>query len=332
LQRVKERRAYSAFSKKYSQIGFKPGPLQLLKVLFLTVPKKSDFFNFLTHKAILREWRANRFPEDLTFKEKVLPPIEILIVAAGKDIELLPHVIRGAITKTINPVNRITVIIPGIDQIQCESVILRTEYDGRIEILLEDDVIGEPTRIKIRARFKNRYGWVLQQLLALEYILKNKSLGVLLMDADTILIKEVAWLDRYNHQKLMVGNQYHRPFHQLLNKLIKTDLVPKTTHVTHHMLIQPEYLREIFQVFSLIDVDNLLELLVEHANPNEESALSVDFELYGQALLKLHPNKVELRKFSNISTSRLKVKDFDSLQTDFAGFNSVSMHSYLEEE
>jgi hypothetical protein len=98
------------------------------------------------------------------------------------------------------------------------------------------------------------------------------------------------------------------------------------------MLIQPEYLREIFQLFDLTDVDNLLDLLVEHANPNEESALSVDFELYGQALLMLHPNKVQLRKFGNISASRDKVKDFDSLQTDFADFNSVSMHSYLEAE
>jgi len=74
------------------------------------------------------------------------------------------------------------------------------------------------------------------------------------------------------------------------------------------------------------------DLLVENADQNEESALSVDFELYAQAILRLYPQKVELRKFSNISVTRSKSTNFASLKKEYSDFNSVSMHSYLESE
>jgi len=332
LQRLKERRAYLEFSRKYGQIGFNPGYFQLIKVLVLTFPKKSDFFNFHTHKAIVREWRANRFPEDLGSSDQSLPTIEILIVAAGKDIELLPDVLKGAIANSLNPISGITLIIPVVDKKQCEKIIQAETYPSEIKVVLEDDLLDEAIRNKIKLRFNKRYGWVLQQLLSVEFILNSKAAGVLLLDADTVLLRKVAWLDSKGNQKLLVGPAYHRPYHKLLNKLINTDAEPKTTHVTHHMLLQPIYLRDIFQKFKLVDTRNLLDLLVENADQNEESALSVDFELYAQAILRLYPQKVELRKFSNISVTRSKSTNYASLKKEYSDFNSVSMHSYLESE
>jgi len=332
LQRLKERRAYLEFSRKYGQIGFNPGYFQLIKVLVLTFPKKSDFFNFHTHKAIVREWRANRFPEDLGSGDQSLPTIEILIVAAGKDIELLPDVLKGAIANSLNPISGITLIIPVVDKKQCEKIIQGETYPSEIKVILEDDLLDEAIRNKIKLRFNKRYGWVLQQLLSVEFILNSNAAGVLLLDADTVLLRKVAWLDSKGNQKLLVGPAYHRPYHELLNKLINTDAEPKTTHVTHHMLLQPIYLRDIFQKFKLVDTRNLLDLLVENADQNEESALSVDFELYAQAILRLYPQKVELRKFSNISVTRSKSTNYASLKKNYSDFNSVSMHSYLESE
>jgi hypothetical protein len=329
LGRLKERRAYLKFSKQYGQLGCKPNFFALIKVLSLTLPKKSDLFNFSTHKHIVREWRANRFPDDLRFNEKDLPTIEVLIVAAGKDIELLPAVIRAAIANTLNPISRITLIIPVSDQEQCKRVIQPAGVSSEVRIILEDDLLDEIARDKIKARFNGRYGWVLQQILSVEYILKSESSGVLLLDADTVIIQKVAWLDSNNNQKLMVGPAYHKPYHQFLNKIVKTDLVPKTNHVTHHMLIQPEFLREIFEEFSLIDTGNLVDQIVKYADEKEESAISVDYELYAQAMLKLHADKVELRKFANISVARSKVTDSLTLQTAYNNYNSVSMHSYL---
>jgi hypothetical protein len=329
VERLKQRRAYSKFSRKYGQLGFKPNLFQLIKVMLLTLPKKSDFFDFFTHRQILREWQANRFPEDLRFNDKDLPTIEILIVAAGKDMELLPDVIRGAVASTLNPICGITIVIPLADQKQCEKIIHPEAHASEIKILLEDDVLDESNRSKIKSRFGDRYGWVLQQVLSVEYILNSKAAGVLLLDADTVLIRKVAWVDSSGNQKLLVGFAFHKPFHELLNTLIKTDLEPKTTHVTHHMLIQPEFLREIFKKFSLIDTQNLVDQIVQHANPNEESAISIDFELYAQAIMKLHPEKMELRKFSNVSVARNKDTTFLTLQKEFENYNSVSMHSYL---
>jgi hypothetical protein len=259
-----------------------------------------------------------------------LPSIEILIVAAGKDIELVNQVITYGVTNSINPIDKVALIVPEVDLMSCKKLISKNHYPCKIEILCEDEVLEKHLREKLKNRFNKRYGWVLQQVLSLKYVLQSSSNGILLLDADTMVLRKVGWLDSKGKQKLMVGCAYHRPYHELLSKLINSDINPNTTHVTHHMMIQPNLLREMFQKYKLKDVSNLIEELILLADKNLDSPLSVDYELYAQALLLLYPEKAELVKFSNVSIPRIEIDKNYSLLELSTKYNSVSLHSYLE--
>ena len=332
VNQLKYRKHYSSYVKTFGQIGHKPGFIKLLTILFLTFPPNKNILNLTTHKAILRHWKASRFPEDLLALEKDLPAIEILIVAAGKDLDLLPHALKSALENSLNPIVKLTVIIPNLEKVRCEQILSSQADQLNVNILLEDDLIQDDIRAELRIKFKERYGWVLQQLLPLEYILKSEAKGVLLLDADTILVRKVAWLRSNNCQKMMVTFDYHRPYYEVLEKLIECGIKPKVIFVPHHMLLQPNYLKEIFDLFNLCNVRELSKLLITYADERDQSPLCVDFELYAQGMMKLHRDKLELRKFSNAPVERGLFRSLPDLYKDYSNYNSVSLHHYLTPE
>jgi hypothetical protein len=45
----------------------------------------------------------------------------------------------------------------------------------------------------------------------------------------------------------MSGTDFHKPYYELLAKILGVSKKPAFTFITHHMLFQPEFLREIFK-------------------------------------------------------------------------------------
>jgi len=332
IEMLKLRNHQKRFLIKYGPADAKPGYIKLISTLLLTIPTKKHFFKFMPHRAILRQWRAYRFPTNLSSHSRNLPPIEILTVVAGKDLNLLPFSLISAIENTINPISRVTLIIPAIDIESCKSIVGNLKINCEIQIKIEDDILNSEIRSNLKRRFGKRYGWVLQQLLADEYIFRSEYSGVLLLNADTLLMRKAAWLEEDGTQKLLVALEYHEPYYRLLNKLIGSRNSPSTTHVTHHMLFQPSYFREIFNKFGVGNVATLADWIISNSDPKAESPLCVEFELYAQGMLKLYPEKIQLRKFGNISVERSELSTLADLYLEYSNYNSISMHSYLEPE
>ena len=138
--------------------------------------------------------------------------------------------------------------ILGIPDVKVRTVKLIDDLKFKIPVIVlnEDDVIIKSDRIKIRTRFRENYGWILQQLLTLTYILQSNSKGVLALDADTIVMKDTLWLNSHGEQILLVSHEYHKPYYQFLRNINLIKAKPKYTFVTHHMLFQPEKLRKIW--------------------------------------------------------------------------------------
>jgi len=332
LERLKLRSHHKRFLIEYAAADAKPGFIKLFSILLLTIPTKRNFIKFSQHRAIIRQWKAYRFPSELSLNNNNLPTIEILTVVAGKDLNLLPYSLTSAIENTLNPVSKITLIIPATDLDFCKQILSTVEIDCEIQIKIEDDILDFDTRVKLKNRFGKRYGWVLQQLLADAYIIRSESSGVLLLNADTILIRKASWLQENRTQKMLVAIEYHEPYYRLLNRLIGSRISVTTTHVTHHMLFQPSYFREIFNSFKIGSVANLADWIISNSDPKEESPLCIEFELYAQGMLKLHPEKIQLRKFGNISVERSGSLRLVDLYREYSKYNSISMHSYLESE
>ena len=312
------------------EIGKKPKEWQWLATAITRLGKSR---NIESVKSLPRQRRVNRLEESLELNSNSYPSIELLIVVAGKDMEMLPVVISSALRFSMNPIHKISIICPRLEVIPCQLLLSKMSFSGKCEILSEDEIMDVNRRDQIAQRFPQRYGWVLQQFLAVEFISKSKENGILLLNSDTILLRNVHWLDAGRNQIIMSGTDFHKPYYLLLSRIFGVSKKPAFTFVTHHMLFQPELMREIFSKRGYESLSKFLEDVVFYADPSQQSPLCVEFEPYAQAMKIDFPQHVSIRKFGNISMSRTQ-ENLDYVVRALEGkqelnYNSVSLHDYL---
>jgi hypothetical protein len=281
---------------------------------------------------LIRQFRAISLPTTQIQNSVDNPKIEILCVAAGKDLNLLPLVLTQAVETSANEVTKITIITRSIDIARCKEVLEKIDFQTACEVLDEDLQFSSTLRMEIKENFGARYGWVLQQFLAVDYILKSNSPGVLLVNADTILLREMLWMNKKKEQVLMASTEFHPPYYQLLAKLIGIPKRSFHTHITHHMLFQPSVFREIFDCWKIGTIHDLAYWIFKNSEKNNQSPLCIEFELYAQGMTIIHPELVKLRKFANTTWKRNQESLNEVHKIIQIGaspkWNSISLHDY----
>jgi len=262
-------------------------------------------------------------------------PMEILFVAARKDFRTLELTINGVIDTCRREISRISIVVPDQDLAYCEVVVAScTSNEIEIEIRSESSVLDESLAKLIFSRFGERGGWVLQQVLKLEFVRNSLSAGVLIIDADTVLVKNRMWLNSDGIQALMPSWEYHRPYFDFLSALApfksQSPFSPRFSFVSHHMLMQPNIVKEIYRACGWNGPKNLVHYLCQLSNLESESPISIDYELYGHFLLVTHPEKVNLVKWGNASANYVENVSIELLKHRYSHFASVSLHTYLD--
>jgi hypothetical protein len=255
------------------------------------------------------------------------PEIEILFVAAGKDSKLLPYAITGAIGTTDNSkVLSITVICPKADLITMRQSIQFIDFP--VLITSEDEIIEDSFIESLKDLYGSRYGWVLQQFLKVMFVKNSKADGVLVIDSDTILLKSRLWLDTHRTQVLMPTWERHDPYFDFLkaNKFnVRHD---SFSHVSHHMILQPDILREMLSEYGLHNPDAFIKAFLK-SPIHENSPFSIDYEMYAQYMLAKYPKLVRYEKWANRSVRNLLPEEIQrQLNVWKTNYNSVSAHSY----
>lgn len=281
----------------------------------------------------LRQQRSISLDEDLSLPNQCFPEIQLLVIVAGKDIEVMDLAITSALFYSRNEISKVTIICPTIDLEVCALKVKNMLLDVSTEVLDENKLISADLRKLIMNKFPSRYGWILQQFLAFDQIFKSKEIGVLLLDADTILLKPVHWLDCHSKQILMVGTDFHQPYYNLLHQLLKFSTAPKYCFVTHHMLIQPILFKLILEKRGYHSTSEFFIDALKFADKKSESAMCIDFEPYAQGMLIDYPEKILLRKFCNLGRARTQ-QNLDFVSKAVRGeislpYNSISLHDYL---
>ena len=258
-------------------------------------------------------------------------PLELLVVVAPKDFDILPLSLEGAITNAGHPISRASLIVPSAALREAKLIAERFSDRTSVSVLCEDDVIKSSLREKLRARFTSRYGWYLQQLLCVAYVSASQGEGVLIMDADTVLVRPRAFLQG-SRQLLMASLEQHAPYYSFLRSL--HPMLNETGHsfVTHHMVQQPQLMAQVLELTCEGQISVLVDRLLAHANASAESSVCVDFELYAQTALKLEPDRIMLAKWCNASakrTSAVLMASLAQLSMTYPNYYSVSLHSYI---
>lgn len=288
-----------------------------------------------------RGWNLYRpflLKDEWVTSDSRLPKIDLLFVATRKDFSTLGFALVNAQKGSKNEIEKITIIVPSDDVVECKRLLkhLNTKDLAPVAVIDETVLIAAEVSQSLRDKFGARFGWILQQLLKVSNILKSEAAGVLVVDADTVLLKERTWLDCAGNQVLLTSSEYNEPYYTFLHSLGLSLVPPITTHVTHHMLMQPLVLKEILKEAGVQDVEKLAEVIVNYPHQNLVSPVSLDYELYAQGLLKLFPEKAILLKFGNKGITLNRSTNADSLsqsievETKLNEYFSVSYHSYLQ--
>ena len=317
----------SEYFRKYSVIDSMPKLWHFVNILpsvFLQGPKSINyFFRFLF---------ANQIPNSDNLLNSEHPPdIVIAVVVASKDFHLLKSCIEFAVKNSINPVEKVFLITPNDEKEKCLEFTKNLNILVPIIIKSEDFLIPEADRNKLRLFFGDKYGWILQQLLKISFAKEQDSSGVLIVDADTVILKPTLWLDQNLKQLLLVSNEFHSPYYIFLKKIGLIKRKPKYTFITHHMLFQKKFLNNILNLVCGGSISKLIDLIISLADNENPSPVCVEYELYGQGMFNFFSESIILSRFCNIPIKYEPGKAIDhSLNTDYTGkYKSISLHSYL---
>lgn len=258
--------------------------------------------------------------------------IEVLFVATSKDFRTLGLAIQGVLETCGQEISKINIVVPDVDIELCETALADCK-SNLLQIISESSLVDKLLIKSLFSRFGTRGGWALQQVLKLEFVRKSKSLGVLVVDADTILLKKRNWLNSDGVQLLMPSWEYHKPYYDFLNTLkifgTQSTFTPKFSFVTHHMIMQPPIVQEIYNACDWNSPEELVHSLIVLSSKENESPFSIDYELYGHFLLENHSNRVVLTKWSNASAKYSNSISMKEIFIQYSAYASVSLHAYL---
>ena len=303
--------------------------MALLPYLFFSLVKGKQY-----RKNLIRSYEVNRintFPEPKTKKNQ--PAIEILVNSTSKDFKYLNTVINRAVANSYNGIAKVSITVPKKEVDVCRELLLENKNYNKIEVKSEEDILNYQITNKIKEYFPQKYGWVLQQFLTIEQVINSQYMGVLQINSDTLILKPVLWLDNNKNQPLFVSSEYNFPYYQLLNKINNKFPIETYSHITHHMMFQPKFLRAIMNKSKLNSTEQLLDVVLENYDRSAASPICIEFEFYALGVLTYFRENIIISKFSNVS---LKLKpnvdnvEFESIIQKLSKmYNSVSMHSYL---
>ena len=285
-------------------------------------------------RLLIKRHVASRYEQNLLSEPSdSLPNIEVVINSTDKDFKHLFGVISFAKENSINPINKISVVVPEKSIFKCKQLLVNHPFHKLITVISEDSVLSLEQRQMLKETFKEKYGWILQQFLTLSAVLESNSAGVLQVNSDTYILRPQCWVDERENQVLMVSSEYHKPYYQLLRRLNEKYPVRTQSHITHHMLFQPKILKSILDRCGVQDLTQLIKFVIENYDKNQTSFACIEFELYALGANIYFKNKMTYSKFANLPVEApagytiSELQEYAKLFSPY--YNSISMHSYL---
>jgi hypothetical protein len=277
--------------------------------------------------------RVNSLPRVSDLDLVDLPRIELLIVVAEKDFKNLPLVVASALDSSLNQIERLVFVLPDKSLKSFNNLFEYHIWGVNFEVLLDSNLIDSNLLEDIRNLVGRRAGWFIQQLLKVECVKRSNSKGVLVLDADTLLIEKRAWLDKHGRQILMPTWEYHQPYYEFLSKVFGISEKFVDSFVSHHMLMQPTLLQKILQKSELGNLASLWQKILAESDLRGSSPVCIEYELYSQGVILEAKDSVTFVKWGNINyvpdSSFFAAGGLVKIQNHYKSFGSISLHTYL---
>jgi len=259
------------------------------------------------------------------------PHISILIPCHSKDVKILPLCLLGAIESVENPISEI-VLITNTDFISNNfwhsALSVLEEKNIKYRVVHQDEIIPRNIQDSLKEFYPNsRFGWFLQQVLKLKWVMDSSSTYTLVIDSDTILLKKKLWINSTDMQILEIAGEYQSPYMKHLDAFMPGRKFSPFSYVTHHQLINRNYLYEIFPG----GLSDILAWIRPSHDP--ETSTPSEYQLYGEWVVGKHKKRFRFAKWGNthlhIDMKILEGKtsvSYDYLRNSWPESCSISYH------
>lgn len=288
-----------------------------------------------------REFLESCLPID--FKPEQPRRVTTCIVSSIQEIELLPLSTEAILMTQENSIDESFLVAPREQMNQIKNAI-----PSEFMVIADEDLINSKLKLFINLNFpKERRGWIKQQILKILSTRKLGSGGALLVDADTILLRPQNWLSNENVQNLQLSIEYHLPYQEHFERFLHTSDIneslqiarTRVSFVTHHQLMQTAILEEMFG-HNDQDFNEGLMRWLECIDFTRSYSPACEWHTYGTFLATNFPGQIQLTQWRNLGISRfsespkrkLRIMELSvpDLIEEFAGWNSLSLHHYIE--
>lgn len=253
-------------------------------------------------------------------------PIDVIIPCAPKDVDTLDMAIKGIRENGAN-VRRIIVISKDKLTDQAEWFPESNFPFSRYEIALYMFKTPEEATKYLEAR-RCRAGWLLQQFLKFYavYVIPGLSSNILLLDADTVFLNPVNFMQENGAAIFNFGREYYRLYFEHAGKLIPgfKKMFP-VSGISNQMLMQKSVLDHLFEVVEKTHNLPFWKAALSCINPDAYYLPCMsEFEIYFN-FAHMHSNQFVNKKFQWENIDSL-----DKIQTcKMNGLHYVSCHKWM---
>jgi len=256
-------------------------------------------------------------------------PIDVVIPCTSKDKRTLEWCIEGIRTYGQN-INRIIVVsdkkLTDSAEWFDEKLYPFSKHDMALEIFKDTKAADEYLN-----NTSNRIGWLYQQLLKLyaAFVIPDISSNILILDADTIFLRPISFLDSKTNGCLFnPGSENNRPYFIHGERLIPgfRRKYPNYSGVSHHMLFQRAILEDLFDTVEQVHGKEFWRAFcdcIERSKHHLFGSAASEYEIYFNFTMERTKQcKVRKLKWANMSLHKFKGisrKDYDY----------ISCHAYL---
>ncbi len=249
------------------------------------------------------------------------PTFDIVIPFHPKDEETLSLCVSYAQKHVIG---RDQIFLLGRTPIQIEGT----------QFVPEDRFDPIYTKSRIRAIWHHHYppyasraGWIYQQFLKLGagLVIEGLNTHYLCIDADTLFLRPVTFLNGEHTFLYLVAREYHLPYLHTYERLMAEKTVAGFSFISHHMMFDQLLLKALFNHIETLHGMSWCDAIMQSINYHHRSNFS-EWDLYGNWVLKTRPEIARHRPldWTNISY----IPDADQAEDLGKAYHFVSAHAY----
>ena len=252
--------------------------------------------------------------------------IDIVIACIDKDLPILKFCVQAARLFIEDGVDRIFVVAP-----ESPGIRLVARMEG-CEFVNENEVFElKRADVSCRVGEADRSGWLYKQLLVLAADRLSSKSHILILDADTVLIRPHRFVF---HDKVtfFVSDELHAPYFSAYRRLLKMPWRFPLSFVSHYMLFEPRRLESLRATIERENNCPWYEAIVDISRDATEISFFSEYETYGNYCLFKYPDDHLIQYWNNLPLSRSLLPDINRLIARFQNSHrALSFHTYISD-